>query len=72
MKLQPQQIHLKPGESGTAEFIAGEEGTYYYICTVPGHRDQGMVGEIIVSGSSGLQQLQQPQLVYLMNLNLIL
>ena len=44
---------LKPGESGTSEFIAGEEGTYYYICTVPGHRDQGMVGEIIVSGSSG-------------------
>ena len=43
---------LKPGESGTSEFIAGEEGTYY-ICTVPGHRDQGMVGEIIVSGSSG-------------------
>ena len=37
---------LKPGESGTSEFIAGEEGTYYYICTVPGHRDQGMVGEI--------------------------
>ena len=31
---------LKPGESGTSEFIAGEEGTYYYICTVPGHRDQ--------------------------------
>ena len=44
---------LKPGESGTSEFIAGEEGTYYYICTVPGHRDQGMVGEIIVSGSNG-------------------
>jgi nitrite reductase (NO-forming) len=44
---------LKPGESGTSEFIAGEEGIYYYICTVPGHRDQGMVGEIIVSGSSG-------------------
>ncbi|MBA4437818.1 MAG: multicopper oxidase domain-containing protein, partial [Nitrosopumilaceae archaeon] len=44
---------MKPGESGTAEFIAGEEGTYYYICTVPGHRAQGMVGEIIVSGSSG-------------------
>ncbi|HJJ20946.1 MAG: multicopper oxidase domain-containing protein [Crenarchaeota archaeon] len=43
---------LKPGESGTSEFIAGEEGTYYYICTVPGHRAQGMVGEIIVSGSS--------------------
>jgi len=39
---------LKGGESGTSEFIAGEEGIFYYICTVPGHRDQGMVGTIIV------------------------
>jgi len=39
---------LKPGESGRSEFIPSEEGTYYYICTVPGHREQGMVGEIIV------------------------
>ena len=44
---------LKSGEGGTSEFIAGEEGIFYYICTVPGHRAQGMVGEIIVSGSSG-------------------
>jgi nitrite reductase (NO-forming) len=42
---------LKPGESGTSEFIPSEEGTYYYICTVPGHREQGMVGEIIVSAA---------------------
>ena len=44
---------LKPSESGTSEFVAGEEGTYYYICTVPGHRAQGMVGEIIVGPSDG-------------------
>ena len=44
---------LKSGESGESNFIAGEEGTYYYICTVPGHRDQGMVGEIIVGPSKG-------------------
>ena len=44
---------LKAGESGTSEFIAGEEGTYYYICTVPGHREQGMVGEIIVGPAQG-------------------
>ena len=43
---------LKPGESGTSEFIPSEPGTYYYICTVPGHRMQGMVGEIIVSGAA--------------------
>ena len=39
---------LKPGDSGSSEFIAGEDGIYYYICTVPGHRDQGMVGTILV------------------------
>ena len=44
---------LKPGESGSSEFVAGEEGTYYYICTVPGHRDQGMVGEIIIGPAQG-------------------
>ena len=44
---------LKPSESGFSEFVAGEEGTYYYICTVPGHREQGMVGEIIVGPSQG-------------------
>ena len=43
---------LKPGESGTSEFIAGEEGVYYYICTVPGHREQGMVGKIVVGDVS--------------------
>jgi nitrite reductase (NO-forming) len=39
---------LKPGQSGQAEFIPAKEGIYYYICTVPGHREQGMQGKIIV------------------------
>ena len=43
---------LKPGESGGSELILGEEGVYYYICTVPGHREQGMVGKIIVGDVS--------------------
>ncbi len=43
---------LKPGDSGTSEFIAGEDGVYYYICTVPGHREQGMVGTIIVGDAT--------------------
>ena len=44
---------LTSGKGGSSEFIAGEEGTYYYICTVPGHREQGMVGEIIITPSDG-------------------
>lgn len=39
---------LKPGESGQSNFIPSKEGIYYYICTVPGHRLQGMVGQIVV------------------------
>ena len=39
---------LKAGEGGTSEFIPTEPGTYYYICTVPGHALQGMQGSFIV------------------------
>lgn len=39
---------LKPGESGSVTFVAGAPGTYYYICTVPGHALQGMQGSFIV------------------------
>ena len=50
---------LKPGESGTSEFIAGEEGVYYYICTVPGHREQGMVGKILVGDVSVEEEVME-------------
>jgi plastocyanin len=43
---------LKPGQGGQSEFIPGKEGVYYYICTVPGHRQQGMEGKIIVGNIS--------------------
>ena len=39
---------LKPNEGGESYFVPSKEGTYYYICTVPGHREMGMVGKIIV------------------------
>ena len=43
---------IKPGQGGESEFIPGKEGIYYYICTVPGHREQGMQGKIIVGNVS--------------------
>ena len=39
---------LKPGESGEVTFTTDVPGTYYYICTVPGHSIQGMQGKFIV------------------------
>ena len=43
---------MKPGDSDQSEFIPSEEGIYYYVCTVPGHRAQGMVGQIVVGDVS--------------------
>jgi len=51
---------LKAGESGTSEFIPTEPGTYYYICTVPGHRMQGMVGEIVVNAPGAKAEAAPP------------
>jgi nitrite reductase (NO-forming) len=39
---------LKPGEGDSTTFTAGAPGTYYYICTIPGHALQGMQGSFIV------------------------
>jgi len=46
--IQSMSNPLKPGESGEVTFTAGAPGTYYYICTVPGHALQGMQGKFIV------------------------
>ncbi len=34
--------------SGTLQFQATTPGTYYYVCQVPGHAQDGMYGKIIV------------------------
>jgi len=39
---------IKPGQGGSVTFTAGAPGTYYYVCTVPGHALQGMKGSFIV------------------------
>ncbi len=40
-----------PGDgTATLEFIAPEPGTYQVVCTVRGHIQRGMVGELIVEG----------------------
>ena len=51
---------LKPGTSGQASFIPAKAGTYYYICAVPGHREQGMEGKIIVEEAKPAGQAAAP------------
>lgn len=51
---------LKPGTSGQVSFIPAKVGTYYYICSVPGHREQGMEGKIIVEEAKPKAQAAAP------------
>ena len=51
---------LKPGEGGQSTFVPQKAGTYYYICTVPGHREQGMEGKIIVEEAKPAGQAAAP------------
>jgi uncharacterized cupredoxin-like copper-binding protein len=41
-------VLLSPGTSETFEVSFDEPGTYHYICSIPGHEEAGMVGDIIV------------------------
>lgn len=41
------------GSEDSITFIADDEGTFVYFCTVPGHRTGGMVGDLIVGDGSG-------------------
>ena len=44
---------MKPGAEGKVTFIPAKAGEYYYICAVPGHREQGMEGKILVKEGGG-------------------
>jgi uncharacterized cupredoxin-like copper-binding protein len=41
-------LHAKPGETATIILKAIAAGTYQFYCTIPGHKESGMVGSIIV------------------------
>lgn len=43
-------------EGLTIEFVAGEEGTFSYYCAIPGHRQLGMEGKLIVGSGVSTQQ----------------
>lgn len=37
------------GQEETVEFVANETGNFFYFCSVGGHRQAGMEGQLIVS-----------------------
>jgi len=51
---------LKPNEGGQSTFVPENSGTYYYVCTVPGHVQQGMIGKITVGEAKPAGQAAAP------------
>lgn len=41
-------VHAKPGMSESVTFTTQRQGTYSFYCTIPGHKENGMVGKFIV------------------------
>ena len=41
--------HAEPGTTATVVFTATEVGEYEFACTIPGHKEAGMVGKLVVT-----------------------
>ena len=42
------KLTIDPGKTATATFTAPAAGTYQYECDIPGHKEAGMIGQLIV------------------------
>ncbi|OGE70918.1 hypothetical protein A2617_02175 [Candidatus Daviesbacteria bacterium RIFOXYD1_FULL_41_10] len=52
---------LQVGQSDTVEFTADKAGTFEFFCSVPTHKDKGMVGKLIVEdGQDMLPTVTKP------------
>ena len=41
--------HAEPGTTATVIFTPTEAGEYEFTCTIPGHKEAGMVGKLVVT-----------------------
>ncbi|RPI56558.1 MAG: nitrite reductase, copper-containing [Chloroflexi bacterium] len=54
---------MRQGASTTAVFRADQEGEFFYFCTVPGHRQAGMDGQLVVGGDAAEPEAEGESLV---------
>lgn len=51
----------RQGASSIIAFRADKEGTFTYLCSIPGHKEAGMIGNIIVTSPSAAQASTETQ-----------
>ena len=44
----PAVLDANPGQTARADFTFDQPGTYEFFCSIPGHKDAGMKGQLIV------------------------
>ena len=47
---------LAKGSSSTTVFKAGKSGTFPYFCSIPGHRQAGMEGQLVVGQAQAVEE----------------
>ena len=56
------QSIIQKGDKTSVTFTADKAGTYQYICNIPGHREAGMLGTLVVAGEEDVgHQVALPQ-----------
>ena len=52
-------LHALPGTTKAATYQLDEPGTYPVLCTIPGHTEGGMIGELVVLAGHGTAHSEQ-------------
>ncbi len=52
----PGKAYARPGETSRATFKLARAGTYTFFCSLPGHREAGMQGTLIVGAAAAAAQ----------------
>lgn len=67
LKIQSGKVERK-GASSVVTFPANKEGTFTYFCSIPGHKEAGMVGRFIVKNPNAAQEVTGTKAVNIIQL----
>lgn len=64
-------VRLDPGQEANITVPVKKSGTFDYFCSIPGHKQGGMRGELIVQGGGEEKKLPAPGILAIMGIALV-